>query len=520
MRHQPESAKALSGTRSASFGKANVNDEEEKKQGEGKGFAGLSSMVSDVDDVVSSKPKQPQKPHSEAPPKQTAGGSQQPKQTSTKPTSQTYQAPAQPSGDSSAGKWFVGIAVVIGLIWLANQSENSRPSNPAYSPGTSSTSTAPASQPAIAPAQTPSRPSESKPSVGRNNVLSTAQIRYCLAEKSRLDSAETVLNNYSDSDVDRFNGYVNDYNSRCGEFRYRQGALESARRDVEPYRGQLQAEGRSRFVRSAATTARPSSSTSVPKPARPTPDATVLAIQRRLNELGYNAGTPDGLFGNKTRSAIQAFQRDNGIAVDGNASQVLLQKTLGAQKPTNNRNTIQITREEKESLEAACSTDKYINGPAAYRACIDRHMASLKSGVRRPDLSALSRAEKESIEAACSTDKYVNGPAAYNTCLANQLAALSRQARSPNLSRLSRSERESIEAACSTDKYVNGPAAYNNCLNSQLIDLERIGSRPDLSTLSTSDRRSIEATCSTDKYVNGPAAYNLCLSRQLARLRN
>ena len=324
MRHQPESAKALSGTQSASFGKVNVNDEEEKKQGEGKGFAGLSSMVSDVDDVVSSKPKQPQKPHAEAPPKQTAGGSQQPKQTSTKPTSQTYQAPAQPSGDSSAGKWFVGIAVVIGLIWLANQSENSRPSKPAYSPGTSSTSTAPASQPAIAQPQTPSRPSESKPSVGRNNVLSTAQIRYCLAEKIRLDAAETVLNNYNDSDVDRFNGYVNDYNSRCGEFRYRQGSLESARRDVEPYRSQLQAEGRSRFVRSAATTARPSSSTSVPKPARPTPDATVLAIQRRLNELGYNAGTPDGLFGNKTRAAIQAFQGDNGITVDGVASSKLL----------------------------------------------------------------------------------------------------------------------------------------------------------------------------------------------------
>ncbi|MBK9130415.1 MAG: peptidoglycan-binding protein [Gammaproteobacteria bacterium] len=324
MRHQPESAKALRGTRLASSGKANVNDEEEKKQGEGKGFAGLSSMVSDVDDVVSSKPKQPQKPHSEPHPKQTAGGSQQPKQTSTKPTSQTYQAPAQPSGGSSAGKWFVGIAVVIGLIWLANQSDNSRPSKSGYSPGSSSTSTAPASQPVIAQPQAPSRPSESKPSVGRNNVLSTAQIRYCLAEKIRLDAAEAVINNYSDSDVDRFNGYVNDYNSRCGEFRYRQGALESARRDVDPYRSQLQAEGRNRFVRSPATTARTQESTPASKPSRPTPDATVLAIQRRLNELGYNAGTPDGLFGNKTRAAIQAFQGDNGITVDGVASSKLL----------------------------------------------------------------------------------------------------------------------------------------------------------------------------------------------------
>ena len=93
--------------------------------------------------------------------------------------------------------------------------------------------------PPVVQPQAPSRPSESKPSVGRNNVLSTAQIRYCLAEKIRLDAADTVLNNYSDSDVDRFNRYVNDYNSRCGEFRYRQGALESARRDVEPYRSKL-----------------------------------------------------------------------------------------------------------------------------------------------------------------------------------------------------------------------------------------------------------------------------------------
>ena len=140
MRHQPESAKALSGTRLASFGKANVDNEEEKKQGKDKGFAGLSSMVSDVDDVVVSAPKQSHKAPSEPPPEQTAGNSQQPKQTSTGPASQTYQAPAQPSGGSSAGKWLLRIAVVIGLIWIANQSDNNRPSKSAYSPGTSSTS--------------------------------------------------------------------------------------------------------------------------------------------------------------------------------------------------------------------------------------------------------------------------------------------------------------------------------------------------------------------------------------------
>lgn len=39
--------------------------------------------------------------------------------------------------------------------------------------------------------------------------------------------------------------------------------------------------------------------------------------QARLNELGYNAGTPDGAMGGKTASALRAFQKDRGIAQSG-----------------------------------------------------------------------------------------------------------------------------------------------------------------------------------------------------------
>jgi Putative peptidoglycan binding domain len=283
-------------------------------------------MVSDVDDVLDSTSKESQKAHSAPPPEQSTPKSNQPTQkAATKPVSQTHQAPAQPSGGSSGGKWLIGIAVVVGLILLANQSDNNRPSKSAYSPVTSSP-TAPVNQQSISHPQLPSELSERKPSIGRNNVLSIAEIRYCLAEKIRLDAADTVLDNSSDSDINRFNTYVNDYNSRCGEFRYRQGSLESARRDVDLYSSQLQAEGRSRFVRSPATAARAPVITQSSKPSRPTRDATVLAIQRRLNELGYNAGTPDGLFGNKTRAAIQAFQRDNGLVADGVVDIALFQQ--------------------------------------------------------------------------------------------------------------------------------------------------------------------------------------------------
>src|SRR5699024_4010583 len=53
-------------------------------------------------------------------------------------------------------------------------------------------------------------------------------------------------------------------------------------------------------------------------------NATVQAIQRKLNELGYEAGTADGLMGRKTRSAIIAFQQDRGLTTTGVADQALL----------------------------------------------------------------------------------------------------------------------------------------------------------------------------------------------------
>lgn len=290
--------------------------EEEPKKGEGKGFAGLSSLVSDVDTTLPLAAKA--EPAAAAlgagrPAPQAQPAQPQPRQR------QTYQEPAQlPSSGSSGGKWVLGIAAVIGVLWLIGQSDrNTTSPAPAYSPP-AQTATSNYSPPLAEP-QAPSRPQESMPPVGQDLVFSTAQIRYCLAEDIRMESAKSALNNYIESDVDRFNALAADYNSRCGNFRYRSGALESARRDVEPYRSQFQSEGRSRFVRSPST-----GSLSVPAPSRPAPNATVQAIQHKLNELGYDAGTADGLMGRGTRSAVIAFQQDRGLAATGVADQALL----------------------------------------------------------------------------------------------------------------------------------------------------------------------------------------------------
>ena len=43
----------------------------------------------------------------------------------------------------------------------------------------------------------------------------------------------------------------------------------------------------------------------------------VKTLQTMLNALGYNCGSADGIFGSKTQAAVMAFQKANGLAVDG-----------------------------------------------------------------------------------------------------------------------------------------------------------------------------------------------------------
>ena len=70
--------------------------------------------------------------------------------------------------------------------------------------------------------------------------------------------------------------------------------------------------------------------------AAPTADAALTAqysvrnTQEALNMLGYAAGAPDGRMGARTRAAIAAYQRDNGLPVTGEPTAILYDQLLGA----------------------------------------------------------------------------------------------------------------------------------------------------------------------------------------------
>ncbi len=59
-----------------------------------------------------------------------------------------------------------------------------------------------------------------------------------------------------------------------------------------------------------------------------TDDATVAAVQRRLARGGYYHGSIDGVIGGGTRTAIRAFESNNGLPVDGVIDRQLL-RTMG-----------------------------------------------------------------------------------------------------------------------------------------------------------------------------------------------
>jgi len=68
----------------------------------------------------------------------------------------------------------------------------------------------------------------------------------------------------------------------------------------------------------------------------------VMAVQRALTQLGYSAGSVDGVMGPATRRAILAFQKDRGLVEDGRPSQALvsLLNNLVAQLPKNSMTTV------------------------------------------------------------------------------------------------------------------------------------------------------------------------------------
>ena len=484
------------------------------------GFSGLSSLASEVDEGVAEHAGH--EARAQGPRDTERQGTRQtnPRDSGPSPrrTSQTHSdqevaasgTSRTPTSGSRATKWLWGLVGIGVLTWLFNVAQED-----SLTPSTVPSHTPPSRSQSDAPSQTPGTQISglefSKPPVGDNNVLSVAQIRWCLRKDIQIEVLRPLPT--TNSQIDQFNAVVTDYNSRCGGFRYREGALTRAQREVDRVRAEIVA--------------------SVPlqweMPARTGSSRLTLDVQTALTALGYDPGPADGLLGARTKSAIEEFEGDLGLRPTGRVSPELseqLRRRIEAsglgQSSANGvlpqrAGRFIPTNEERTIARNACAGKKALYGLAAYESCVQEMLVELRNLGRRPDLGHVAASERTAIVNACAGKRVLFGPASYYMCIEEKLGELASVA-VPSFAEVSTMERSAIENACAGRKVLYGPAAFYACAGGMIDELRQVGNRPDLSQVGYVDRLAIENACGGKKALYGPAAYYRCVNQEMAAL--
>ena len=161
--------------------------------------------------------------------------------------------------------WIWTAAILGGVFVFGVMSEGRNDNNSSYSPspqyGYASDETGPeddainveapverSTEPAVqdAPASTDNDVSSDEtppPLYSAGATFDRSQVRYCMMQKARLEAANNAVSDPTEYQVRRFNSAVDDYNSRCSNFRYRDYDMTAAERDVAQNAARLRSEG-------------------------------------------------------------------------------------------------------------------------------------------------------------------------------------------------------------------------------------------------------------------------------------
>lgn len=237
------------------------------------------------------------------------------------------------------------VAVIISLGYFGN---NDRTASRSEVQGMSRPNSPP---PAANPPPTRQRaapsssPTETAPPPNISRALTAPELRYCTFQNARLDHLRSMISQTSQNEINRFNALISEYNTRCGRFSYRSGALapveaEARRRDAEFQRdaSAILAGWRRPVTPTASTSSRaspappPPSGTTMRRSPDPVSPSNVLPlgptpalprlldlrdasdariVQRRLQELGYYQASIDGGFGPLSIAALRAFKQNH-----------------------------------------------------------------------------------------------------------------------------------------------------------------------------------------------------------------
>lgn len=209
------------------------------------GFAGLDSLVSDVESDLTKPSKiPPPDPRAEEgePPLRESEDRAGSLAANTPPSQKPFQT-ASPAPGGSGGRW--AVAAVIGIVVIVLFANIGRKDDsPAYSP--METPVAPIPSVSSPPSPELNSSAEEMPPAGEGLVLNGPQIRWCVFEKARLETMKDLIS--ANQEISVFNMYVGKFNERCARFSYQQGVLDVIERELNQEGRRLQAEGAERIL--------------------------------------------------------------------------------------------------------------------------------------------------------------------------------------------------------------------------------------------------------------------------------
>lgn len=204
----------------------------------GTGFAGLSGLVSNVDDLIERSIGRAQIKKSGASAASASGTSE------SRPRSpRVFTAPAPSSGNARWMWW--GAGAVLLLLWLIGVASSDSETPTTTRPARSSATQNPFRDDQSSLAEPAATVTEQIPPLGIDRVLGEAQIRYCLSEDVRLEAARSIVT--GDAEVSRFNAMIEDFNTRCSNYRYHRDEFDAVQRQVQSNQLVLRAQGVARF---------------------------------------------------------------------------------------------------------------------------------------------------------------------------------------------------------------------------------------------------------------------------------
>lgn len=311
-----------------------------------------------------------------------------------------------------------------------------------------------------------------QPSQGNAQLLSRAEIRYCLSEEMRLQAARDVVATQA-VDVRRLNASVADLNARCASFQYQGDDLALAEADVLARADAIRADGQTAFLlpTEPAEEASLSEADSVAAGAPQrgvdqTPIATASAqtgnaepsdlvrdVQWLLFKLNYYDGEMSGLDTLETQAARARFldAMAEPQSTDFATTLLLLNDAVARGETTD--------EEASESPENEQSTDDAVQADSV-QTPLDTEPAAVNAlpNAVAEALLRLADADRLAIVQLCRSRADSN----YSGCVDGQLEALQL---APNvaLTPLSDEERRLVLSTCGPLRATEGPAAFYVC---------------------------------------------------------